>query len=216
MTIQQTVLCSLAGLILTSTANAQCSRGRVHTPPIYEQPPQVQPADSVIHREHHTASLPEVAPNPQSIPFGGFSNVGQLAARLEILMNELCLDLYYNYSHNPGFRETYAEAYSLYRTAKFIHDSEQSYDRTSVQRSLVGVDALFQHVQSDVQGWTRIPRRQIGTLGIIAKINLAEETLRHLMIDVGVQCLPVLEEPPAPEFAQPGILSVPPAPDVVR
>lgn len=217
MTIQQTLLCSLAGLLISSTADAQCSRVRpIYPPPTYGHLPHPHQARDVFHRTFRTAGLPELAPNPQSIVFGGCSHVDQLAARLEILMNELCLDLYYNYSHNPGFHDTYAEAYSLYSTAKFIHASEHNFDRTSVQRSLAGVDALFHHVQDDVRGWTRFPRRQIGTLGIITKISLAEETLHHLMEDVGVQSLPGREEPPVPGFGQPGILNVPPAPDVLR
>lgn len=217
MTIQRTLLCSLAGLILSTTANAQCSRVRpIYTPPSYGHLPHPHQAREVFRPSYRTVGLPEFAPNPESITFGGCSHVVQLAARLEVLMNELCLDLYYNYNHNPGFQATYAEAYSLYSTAKFIHASEHNFDRTSVQRSLAGVDALFHHVQNDVQGWTRIPRRQVGTLGIIAKINLAEQTLHQLMQDVGVHTLPIHEEPPVPDFGGPAILSVPPAPAEIR
>lgn len=213
MTIQRTLLCSVAGLILSTTANAQCSRVRpIYTPPTYGHLPQPRQAREVFRPSYRTAGLREQAPTPLSITFGGCSHVDQLAARLEVLMNELCLDLYYNYNHNPGFQATYAEAYSLYSTAKFIHASEQNFDRTSVQRSLAGVDALFHHIHDDVRGWMRIPRRQIGTLDIATKINLAEETLHQLMQDVGVHPLPIHEEPPVPEFGQPGILSVPPVP----
>lgn len=217
MTIQRTLLCSLAGLILSTTANAQCSRVRpIYMPPAYGHLPHPHQARDLYHHTYRTVGLPELAPSPENIAFGGFSHVDELAARLEVLMNELCLDLYYNYSHNPGFRETYAEAYSLYSTAKFIHAAEHNYDRTSIQRSLGGVDALFHHVQDDVRGWTRIPRRQIGTLGIITKISLAEETLHHLMDDIGVQSLPGQEEPPAPAFGEPSNLPVPPAPQQLR
>ncbi|MEZ6064045.1 MAG: hypothetical protein R3C19_27175 [Planctomycetaceae bacterium] len=216
MTIQRTLLCSLAGILITASANAQCRRTR----PVIIEP--VRP----IHHGHHgidphrTVLLPapvlEVPPAPSEIHFGACEHVDQLAAELEVLMNELCLDLYYNYSHNPGFQETYTEAYSLYQTARLIHAAEHNFDRATVQRQLTGVDALFHHVQDDVHGWTRIPRRQIGTLGIIAKINLAEEALHHLMDDVGVSALPIREEPPAPSLLEQTALSVAPAPQFLR
>lgn len=221
MTIQRLLLCGLAGMMMNTTANAQCSRVRpIYTPPIYSPPSyghhNPHHARDLFHNPYRTAALPELAPAPEHIQFGGFGHVDQLAARLEVLMNELCLDLYYNYSHNPGFQATYAEAYSLYNTAKFIHAAEHNYDRTSIQQSLGGVDALFHHVQDDVRGWTRNPRRQIGTLGIITKINLAEETLHHLMDDVGVSSLPGREEPPAPIGGAPTALNVPPAPQFLN
>ncbi len=203
MTIQRLLLCGLSGLLLpisaADTATAQCSRVRpIHITSPYGQRPLPYRTAWEPHHVQRPVSYPVAPPSPAGIEYGGFSHVDELAARLEVLMNELCLDLYYNYSHNPGFRETYAEAYSLYNTAKFIHAAEHQYDRTSVQRSLAGVDALFHHVQDDVRGWTRIPRRQIGTLGIVTKIQMAEETLHHLMDDVGVQSLPAPEEPPIP------------------
>jgi hypothetical protein len=126
-------------------------------------------------------------PTPLEISFGGYGHVDDLAARLESLMNELCLDLYYNYSHNPGFHETYSEAYSLLETAKFIHAAEHANDRDAISHRLGGADALFHHVEEDVLGWSRVHRRQIGTLGIISKMDMAESVLHHLMQDVGVQ-----------------------------
>ncbi len=135
-----------------------------------------------------TASLDAVAvaPTPEQITFGSFGHVDDLAVRLETLMNDLCLDLYYNYSHNPGFHETYAEAYTLLETAKYIHDAEHHNDRDAIRARLGGADALFHHVQEDFQGWSRIHRRQIGTMGILTKMEMAEATLHHLMNDVGV------------------------------
>jgi len=216
MTIQRTLLYSLAGLLISSSANAQCRRTR---------PVIIDPVRS-IHHGHYEADLYrtvlrpapvlEVPPSPSEIHFGACEHVDELAAELEVLMNELCLDLYYNYSHNPGFQETYAEAYSLYQTARFIHAAEHNFDRVTVQRQLGGADALFHHVQDDVRGWTRIPRRQIGALGIIAKINFAEEALHHLMDDVGVSALPIREEPPVPALLEQAALSVPPAPQFLR
>ncbi len=68
----------------------------------------------------------------------------------------------------------------------------------SVQAQLEGADALFHHIEDDVRGWSRIPRRQIGTLGIQTKLSITEDTLHHLMKDVGVTATTGLEEPPAP------------------
>jgi hypothetical protein len=137
---------------------------------------------------------------PQEITFGGFSHVDDLAVRFEELANELCLDLYYNYSHNFEFRETYSEAYQVLEVARFIHDSEHRQDRVAIQEQLAGLDDLFHHVQSNVRGWTRHRRRQIGDLGILSKMNLLESTLHHLMNDVGVKLAPGTPEqapPPA-------------------
>ncbi len=220
MTIQKTVLLGLVAVLAPSAADAQCRRARpivVH--PIHHHHGYVghyRPTPHIAHRPHsdhaylQTAQLP---PAPANVAFGGFSHVDDLAARLEVLMNELCLDLYYNYSHNPGFHETYTEAYSLYQTSRYIHASEHNYDRDAIRQQLGGADALFHHIQDDVRGWTRIPRRQIGTLGILTKIEMTEDTLHHLMEDVGVMATPGLEEPPVPSALS--ALSVPPAPSVL-
>lgn len=144
-----------------------------------------------------TASL-GVAPRPEVMSFGGFSHVDDLAVELEELSNQLCIDLYYNYSHNPGFRETYTEAYQIYEVAKYIHDAEHNYDRAEIRRRLGGLDSLFHHVEDDVRSWTRIHHRQVGHLGIIAKMEAMEEALHHLMNDVGVQLSPAITEAPVP------------------
>ncbi|MEZ6124913.1 MAG: hypothetical protein R3C49_17330 [Planctomycetaceae bacterium] len=212
MTIQRPTLCALALLVLTltgaGTANAQCSRTRtlyssgyggyhhhhaqypVHVPVTVHHPVYTQ-----------TAMLPSI---PSSTTFGSYGHVDELAFRLEILLNELCLDLYYNYSHNPGFAETYAETFGLYQIAKSIHAAEHNYDRNAVRQQLAGADSLFHHIQGDVSGWSRNSHVQIGTLGIITKMSMAEETLHHLMEDVGVSVAASLQQPPVP--------NVPPAP----
>ena len=220
MTIQKTVLFSIATLLVASSVSAQsCSRSRrivIHTPRYQHQLQYPEPVYHTAHRITSHGPVLEAPPAPVSASFGGFSHTDELAARLEILMNELCLDLFYNYSHNHGFRDTYAEAYSLYKTVEFIHGCEHNYDRPSVQSRLAGADALFHHIQDDLRGWTRIPHRQIGTLDIIAKMSLIEDTLHHLMEDVGVTLTSGLETPPAPQplSAAPS-LSVPPAPPAI-
>ena len=94
-------------------------------------------------------------------------------------------------------------------------------DRAAIQSKLNGMDALFHHLQDDVRGWSRIPRRQIGTLGILTKLEMAEEALHHLMEDVGVSLSQGLEEPPLPETFAPqsqGLSIAPPPPlmDITR
>lgn len=204
MTIQKTVILGVAGLMMAtvSTANAQCSRGgRYRVPVIHSYRPIVHVTPRVSYRPQvHVALRPQTGllqPLPP-VSFGACSHVDDLASRLELLMNELCLDLYYNYSHNPGFPETYAEAYSLYQTAQSIHAAQHNFDRATVQNQLAGADALFHHIQDDVFGWSRNPHRQIGALGLQERIDITEDTLHHLMEDVGVAIGPVREEPPVP------------------
>jgi hypothetical protein len=141
------------------------------------------------------------------VKFGSFSHVDDLASRLEELTNEFCLDLHYNYSHNHGFRETYAEGYQLMLVAKFIHDAEHAHDRDAIRSKLGGMDELFHHVQDDVRGWSRHHRRQIGQLGILSKMDMIESTLHHLMNDVGVHATGG-EQAPAPG----GLLEQAPSP----
>lgn len=222
MTIQKTVLLGVAGLMMavTSTADAQCSRSLRYRRPIVHSYHSVHVTPHIAYRPQvHVAAYPQPAllqPLP-SVAFGSCSHVDALASRLEVLMNQLCLDLYYNYSHNPGFQETYAEAYGLYQIAQTIHAAEHNFDRATVQNQLAGADGLFHQIQGDVIGWSRIPRRQIGTLGIQTKMEMAEDTLHHLMEDVGVTVAPALEVPPVPgTFApQPQTLSIDPQPPLL-
>lgn len=150
-------------------------------------------------RNGHCYYQPTTTAQLQEIRFGAFSHVDDLAARLEFLSNELCLDLYYNYSHNPGFDATYAEAYEIFQAARFIHSLEHNFqDREAIRSRLAGLDALFHHVEGDVRGWTRHHHRQIGDLGIITKLDLMEASLHHLMNDVGVQAGATVEIAPPP------------------
>ncbi|WP_425400989.1 hypothetical protein [Aeoliella sp.] len=147
-----------------------------------------------VDHSHHR----HVEPQPVVIAFGGYSHVDELTLELETQMNNLCLDLHYNYQHNPGFHETYSEAYELFQTAKFILAAEHRNDRQAVRSRLGGMDALFHHVEGDVHGWSRHHQRQIGQSGLQAKFEQVEATLHHLMYDVGVHPTPVREEAPPP------------------
>ena len=127
---------------------------------------------------------------PQPIQFGGFSHVDDLAGRLVTLTNELCLDLHYNYPHNPGFQHTYREAYQVLDVAKYIHAAEHRHDRAAIQERLAGTDQLFHHVQGEVRNWSRHHHRQVGQIDLLARLDLIEATMHHLMNDVGVKPAP--------------------------
>jgi len=166
-----------------------------------------------------------VVAKPIAVEFGGFSQVGDLSGRLERLANELCLDLHYNYAHNPGFSETYREAYQILDAAKSINVKEHQDDRDDIARQVQALDPLFHHVQGEILGWSRNHQRQIGQAGIVAKLDSMEALLHHLMNDIGVKphSAESMEQAPAPtndEVAPPPILlstpiiSSPPPPTV--
>ncbi len=123
---------------------------------------------------------------PTAVQFGGYSHVAELAHRLEDMTNEFCLDLHYNYQHNPGFAETYREAYQILELARYAHDEEHQGDRAEFARVLKEIDPLFHHVEEDVANWTRNHRRQFGRLGIVDKMQNMEAVIHHLMWDIGV------------------------------
>jgi hypothetical protein len=140
---------------------------------------------------------------PQQVVFGSFSHVDELASRLETLANRLCLDLHYNYSHNPDFRETYREAYQLYQVAGYVHAAEHQNDRRAIQEELRGLDQLVHHLLDDVRGWSRHHHRSFGHVGISSQLTMIESTLHHLINDVGVKPTSVrqqaeVEQAPAP------------------
>ncbi len=134
--------------------------------------------------------------------FGGFGHIDDLAMSLENQSNMLCWELYYNYQHNPGYRETYREAYEMSQAAKFIHGLEHARNRDRIREEVVRLDNLFHHFQRDVVNWTGQHHRHVGRGGLTGKLEVFEETLHHLMDDVGVRSQPalegdVLESPPA-------------------
>ncbi len=148
---------------------------------------------------------------PVTVEFGSFSHVDELATRLESGVNDLCLDLHWNYSHNSGFRETYREAYEILELARFIHAAEHRHDRDAIAVRLKGLDDQFHHIQDDVRGWSRHHHRQVGDLGILTKMDLLESTIHHLMNDVGARLTPASSGPgeKAPPPSVEGLTSAP-------
>ena len=124
---------------------------------------------------------------PRRYAGGEFSHVEDLSIRLETLANDLCLDLHYNYSHNRGFRQTYREAYKILQIAQDIHEANHRNDRRAIQRRIEGMDELFHHIQEDVHSWTRHEHRPVGGTDMHTKLELTENTIHHLMYDVGAR-----------------------------
>lgn len=155
-----------------------------------------------------------VVSTPVVVEVGSFSHPDDLAARLESLVNEFLLDLHFNYSHNHGFRETYAEAYQLLEVARFVHAAEHQDDRQSMRYQLNGMDTMFHHIQDDVRGWSRQHHRQTGRHGILSKMDMIQSALHHLMNDVGVHQTPVAETygqaPPLADVAIAPLTTTPP------
>ena len=143
------------------------------------------------------------------VSHGGFEQVDDLAARLETLTNELCLDLHHNYRHNTGFRYTYRDVYDVYQLAKYIHGLQKDGNQTNIARRLEGLDRLFHFVRDDVRTWTPEPIRRVGDLDANAKIDRIESLIHHLMNDVGVELADNPVEPPAPE----NLVTLPPLPE---
>ena len=140
-----------------------------------------------LPRTYSGTSGSYLAAKPIPIEFGGYAHIDDLSGRLEKLANELCLDLHYNYPHNPVFAEVYRDAYRVYDTAKYIHHKEHQSDREELRRRLDEVDSDFHRVQAEVRGWSRRHVRQIGQGGAQTKLQLVESSLHHLMNDVGIK-----------------------------
>ena len=140
-----------------------------------------------VPRTYVTQPGEYVAAKPIQIEFGGYAYVDDLSGRLERQVNQLCLDLYYNYRQNSSYRETYREAYQLLETVKYIHQKEHQRDRAEVTRRVNDLDKQFHHLQDEVSRWSRQPLRQIGDGGLQNKLETVEATLHHLANDVGVK-----------------------------
>lgn len=130
---------------------------------------------------------PPAAPRPVNMEFGASKHLVELAERIEALANELCLDLYHNYRHNPRFNEVYGEAYQLLQAAKFVHNLEHQGDREGIRRTATKIDDLFHHVQEEVVGLERQENRRVGQLGLEAKTEELQALIHHMMYDQGVK-----------------------------
>ena len=128
-----------------------------------------------------------IAPRSVKLEFGGFQRTEDLSARLETEANRWCLDMHYNYGHNPDFAATYREAYKVWQAAKYVHSAEHSQDREAIRKQVAAVEPLFHHVQEKIKTWTREERRPVGEGGINGKAEVVESILHHLLYDVGME-----------------------------
>jgi hypothetical protein len=147
-----------------------------------------------------SAQLPpvQIVQKPVELQFGGYARFEDLSGRLETEVNRLCLDMFYNYQHNPGFAEAYREAYSLLESAKFVHAKEHQGDRDAIRDHVTQMDQLMHHVLEEIQPWSRHHARQIASGGVIEKSSAVEAVLHHLCYDVGIEPHGADEPAPAP------------------
>lgn len=130
---------------------------------------------------------------PVELTFGGFTRYQDLAGRLVIDVNALCLDMHHNYQGNKKFAEAYAEAYGVLQAAKNLQGKEHNGDRTAIAKSVTEVHRLFHHVMDETRGWARTAKKQVGTDAIEEKLAGVEAVLHHLAYDAGIK----QEEPAA-------------------
>lgn len=165
----------------------------------HSQQHQHQGAYYVANNAYYYTPTPVVrvvATQPVQIPvvqqqvqlqYGGFARHDDLSGRLNAALNELCLDLHYNYQHNTDYAHTYREAYGVLQLAKSIHAKEHQGDREAIQRTVGTLDEQFHHVQEELAQWTRQARRPIGTGDVMQKVSAAEALMHHLCYDIGVK-----------------------------
>lgn len=141
---------------------------------------------------------PQVVQQPVQMQFGGYARFEDLSGRLETEVNRLCLDMHYNYQHNPGYAESYREAYSLLESARFVHAKEHQGDRDAIRHHVTQMDQAMHHVLEEIRPWSRQNRRQVAYGGIIEKSSAVEAVLHHLCYDVGIEPHGADEPAPAP------------------
>ena len=158
----------------------------VHNDGYYYTP---TPIVRIAPRFFQTVQRPpvQVVQLPIQLEFGGHSHVEDLSGRLATEANDLCLDMHYNYQQNPGFAETYREAYSLLDAAKFLYATENQADRDAVRQHVAQMHEQMHHVQGEIQQWSRQHVHQIASGGAIEKASSAEAVLHHLSYDVGIE-----------------------------
>jgi hypothetical protein len=146
------------------------------------------------------AMQPGYAPPPvqqqAQLQYGGFGYCNDLTGRLEAQINLLCLELYYNYQHNPDFDQTYREVYDLLQFSRQMHALDHQGQREAIRQSVTQFDQQYHHIQQDIAPWTRQNNRHLPPGDAVQKASTAEALLHHLCYDVGIQ-------PHQPQQAQP-------------
>lgn len=122
--------------------------------------------------------------------FGAYSHVDELALDVMRSANAVCWEMYRNYRYEPGYRQTYREAYEMLKTAEYIHELVHHHGRRSrVAHEIEELDKLFHHLEQDIQNWRRPryydPHHDFHGGGLDAKMEILETSLHHLMDDAG-------------------------------
>lgn len=157
--------------------------------------------------------------------FGAKQHIDDLAVTLTRQLKAVCLAMHRDYQGNPGYRETYAEAYEAWQLSEHIH--ELVHDRYHTTRhgnedhladDLTELDAAVHHVHDDIENWRRAHVHTVhghgSTYGqstdLHALLGQAEQTIHHAMDDYGTRSqyrtydnnavppAPVGVNPPAP------------------
>lgn len=149
-----------------------------YTPPVIVQPPT-----QVVH-QHVIVGPP---PRPVVFEFGRFARTEELANRLELAANDLCLEMHHNYPGNPEFAHAYREAYGVRQQAKLIRVNLQDRDFEAIRHAATTADSQLHHVSEAVANWDRHATRQIGAGGLTEKLIGTESLAHHLMYDAGVK-----------------------------
>lgn len=155
--------------------------------PTYPHTPHYPPATDYYPPAGSYPSQP--GPHPNYV-FGAYEHVDELAAALETQTNLLCWTLHRSYQRNPGFAQTYREAYEMRATAKYLHDLEHHHgNRDRIRQVAADLDNQFHHIEQDVAAWSE-DNDFHGVRGqgrIVADLRRVEDTLHHLMTDIGMK-----------------------------
>jgi hypothetical protein len=155
-------------------------------PTYYYTPEQIVPTPT----EPIVPTTPAVPPvtepkKPVKLIFGAFAYYPDLSGRLAAEVNALCLDLHHNFQDNKNFAEAYAEAYSVLEFAKGLEADKGDHD--AIAKRAAEAHRKYHHFMSEVAGWTRSPKKQVGADGLDEKMARGEAILHHLLYDVGVK-----------------------------
>lgn len=124
---------------------------------------------------------------PVELTFGSFARYQDLAGRLAVDANALCLDMHYNYQGNKNFGDVYGDAYGVLQAAKYLQGKEHNGDRDAIGKRVTEVHRLFHHVMDETRGWTRAAKKQVGTDTLEEKLAGVEAVLHHLAYDAGIK-----------------------------
>lgn len=159
-----------------------------HSSPSTYYPPSTNYVQPQSYYPQPSSYTPVVTSRPSYRgTYGGYEHIDDLAVQLEDRANDMCLEMHDYYQHNPGYKTVYREAYQILQKAKYIHGLEHARDRDRIRQAVVELDTLFHHVQDDVRNWTRHSHYYSSGGGLPTKMAAVEDTLHHLMNDVGVK-----------------------------